>query len=212
MALTVTTPAADTKLTTPERVVEEVDGIADPLLTELIEQASAIIVAYCDRPFAQEVYSETLPGFGDVELMVSRTPIIGTPTVFHNGDPIIDFTIESPEAGILRRDNGWSWTAPFFQHLVGHPIAGAEDPQFTVNYTAGYILPDDQANRTLPLDIERAAIELVRATYLSRTRDPAVVSERVGDYAVTYARPGEEPESGLPPRVEALLTRWKRYA
>lgn len=41
--------------------------------------------------------------------------------------------------------------------------------------------------RDLPADLERAAIETVKALNAAQLRDPAVTSEQLGDYSVTYA-------------------------
>jgi len=189
-------------------------NVDDDLIRRLIDQSSAAIVRYCERPFAEEVYKETVAGFGSIYLMLSRTPVTAVSSVIRNGDTITDFTIENPEAGLLLREAGWSWTAATGWNLTGYTIANSELPKFTVAYTAGYELSDD-ATPTLPFDVERAAIEMVKDMWLVRgqtaTTGP-IKSKRVGDLAITYGTVTAAAEgfTRLPPRSLALLERWRR--
>lgn len=208
--LTVLTPATETKLTTVERLQAELTDLSNAKAASVIAEASAAIVRYTGRPFAQEGYEETVAGYGGNYLMLSRTPVVGTPVVLQNAEPITDFTVEEPAAGILRRDAGWAWTAAVGWALTEYVVPNSEDPLFKVTYTAGYILPDDPATRDLPEDIERACIDLARAYWLARARDPAVASKRLGDFAISYV--DESGVGGLPPRVEAILGPWVRAA
>lgn len=69
--------------------------------------------------------------------------------------------------------------------------------------------------RTLPRDIERAAIETATGWYRAQGRDPGVASKRVADVTVAY-RDGVDASGAasvtLPPRALALLAPWRRYA
>lgn len=67
--------------------------------------------------------------------------------------------------------------------------------------------------RTLPAELERLAIEAVKAWYLSEGRDPAVTSERLGDWSASYSRSSSMRQSGtviglLPDHVLTALERW----
>lgn len=64
----------------------------------------------------------------------------------------------------------------------------------------GHILPGDPG-RTLPYDIERACITLVKAYYFSRQRDPLVKSENIQDAVQSSYWIG-----ALPPEVEGILS------
>jgi hypothetical protein len=205
--LEVTTPAAHHRLTTPERVQEEVTTLTDePRAIQLIDEASAAIASYLGRALAVQEYVERLAGFGGPILQLRYTPIVGQPTVVGPDSlAITDFTIDR-DNGWLRREVGWVWTAQRSGFVDLTPIPGTERLDFAVTYRAGYVLPgdDDENPRTLPFDIERACIELVRA--VASAPDPDVASERIGDYAITYRdRPADA--GMLPPRVEALLAR-----
>lgn len=209
--ITVTTAALKTNLTTwsaAQRLLG-VDASAKPLIEDLIFQASAAVARHCHRAFAREVISETLPGFGDNYLMLTRTPIAGTPSVTHNGEAVTDFTVESRESGMLYRKLGWIWTAALGWNLTERYLARSEDPEFTVAYSTGYLVPDDDvasqglsatsatktfslASGTMPL--VTAGDSIVTAgfttagnngtfTVVSRTASTIVVSEALADEA-----------------------------
>jgi hypothetical protein len=71
-----------------------------------------------------------------------------------------------------------------------------------LQYTGGYTLPD-APQPTLPDDITRAVLLLVKAAYFARTRDPAIRSESVeGAGSFGYFSGAA---SDMPPEVEGLL-------
>ena len=79
-----------------------------------------------------------------------------------------------------------------------------------VDYRAGYVLPGEP-DRTLPDDIERAAIMLVKAAWFARTRDPLIRSEDVsGVTNTTYWVGGFGNGGSLPPDVEGLLSKHRQ--
>lgn len=305
--LTILTQPSSTDLTTLDRVKAELGitvATTDAIISDIISDISDEIVRFTQRVFAKAVYSETLPGFGSINLMLENTPILAVAQVLQDGGVITDSRIENAEAGLLQRDLGWTWTVGFIagrsygrayggsgrgrgvtQILTPHPVANSELPKFQVDYTAGYSLPGDDlvgvttisvdssdnsfndsasgfpvlavgdiiktsgfgdaANngsftvvsatsakivvsattlvtagagatvsilvRTLPRDVERAAIELAKSTFLSRERDPNIKSKKVGDLSITYGNgAGIDGGFGFPPRIAAALTRWRR--
>lgn len=151
MSLTVTTPAPTVLLTTRARVAQEIEvSVSDQAIVDrLIRDVSAAIVRWCHRPFHREAVTETLPGYGDLHLQLSRTPIAAVSQVLFESSSITDYSIESPMEGTLYRAIGWAWTAQFAPGLSGRqrwPGFGAamprsEEPDFSVAYTGGYILP-----------------------------------------------------------------------
>lgn len=145
MALTITSPAQTTALTSLGAVQRAlgVGAEAEPILTPLIAAASAAIVRFCGRTFARAVYSETLPGYGDLLLAVSATPIAALTSVTLDGAPITDAVIEDAAAGLLYRRDGWVWTAGRGWTLTEYVVPRSEVPSYTVAYTAGYLLPGD---------------------------------------------------------------------
>lgn len=125
----------------------EIDGA---LADSLIDEASAAIRSYCHQNFAREAYTETLPGFGDVHLQLARTPVVSVSTVTYRSSVITDYSIAEPGRGWLYRQNGWAWTAQVWPGLsgggawldMGTPLPRQEEPIISVDYTAGYVLPE----------------------------------------------------------------------
>ncbi|MDI6872096.1 MAG: phage head-tail connector protein [Bacillota bacterium] len=206
--LEVLTPATNTRLTLLGTLKSELgisDTSQDALLSALIDQASGAIMDYCGRPFAKETYKETVPGYGSNRLLLSRTPIVSVASVVADSEVIVDYSVENPEAGILYRKVGWRWTPPLGWNVTYYPMPGQEELLFAVTYTAGYVLPGDTGTRTLPQAVERACIELVKAWFLGRDRDPALTGQRIGDLQVSY-----DPAQAWPPIVERLLAPYRR--
>lgn len=153
MGLSVTTIARNRRLTTIDRV-KSVAGVE--LTPDYLDRVSAAIEAFCNRPFAREVYSESLPGFGDIHLQLKRTPVVSVTSVTQDSQVITDYSIAEPAEGTLYRRDGWSWTAQVFEGLggggrffdFGQPLPHREEPTYVVAYTAGYLLPDDDMGAT----------------------------------------------------------------
>jgi len=184
--LTVITPATYKELVTLEAVKTELEisGTADDVfLARLIREASADISAYCNMVFPAATVRETfrlstgllypecgLPATaadgacrGVSGLLLRRLPVIDLVSVKEEGVvvPLEEVEVDT-ESGLLRRTNdGWQ--------------AGWWIPTVVVEYRAGY----EQAD--LPEDISRVCIDLVKLRYFSRSRDPALRSERILD-------------------------------
>lgn len=214
--LTVQTPPATTKLTTVQALKTELQLASasdDSFLDSCIAQASDAIARFCQRTFGLATYLETVPGFNTVWLQLSVTPLVSVASVLYNGTiAITDYTLEEPDSGMLRRDAGWIWTFTPIFNLEAWPQPRAESPQYSVTYQAGFKLPNDDG-RTLPFDVERAAIITAKSYYMDRKNNPnslPIVRKRVGDLEVQYGmRPEEDP---LPPVAARLLGPWRRLA
>lgn len=215
MALTVSVAAASTDLTTLEQVLKELPSAKNEdheNIQDMIEQASDAILTECNRPFARATYIETVKGYGHPQLLLSRRPIVSVTTIVHNSTPIVDYTIEDPDASILFRPSGWTWTAGVGWNLTNWIVPGSEEPQFTVTYIAGYLLPRDD-NRNLPKDIERACIETVKTWFISRDRDPSLAENSTQSTTRRYfEKPTLAGLDNLPPRALALLAPWVQAA
>lgn len=152
MSITVTTAAASHRLTRKETVKAEL-GVTvadyDDLLDSLNDGASAAIVSYCRHSFAREALTETCAGFGDIHLQLSQTPIVSVTSVTCDSTVVTDYSVGDANKGWLYRRNGWGWTVQTASGLSrwqrwpgsGIPLPRQEEPQNSVVYTAGYILP-----------------------------------------------------------------------
>lgn len=300
MGLSVVTRAATLRLTTKERLTAEMPVIPagdGSFVDKLIDNASSAIQGYCNRdkaPFARQSYQETLGAYGDIYLMLKGTPLVVVSSVSQDGMPLLDWSIEDADAGVLYRRNQFFWTAQLNPGFTGRqlwpafgaPIPGAEEPRFTVNYIAGWLTPaqdlvakvtlsaaaaDNSFNDSaagfpallqagdvittsgfatpanngqftvvgtptpskvvvsggvlanegaspavtvivsnLPSDLERAAVETVKAWYLDRQKAPHSRRERVGNLDMEWTDPVNV--TGLPFTAVGLLRNYQRAA
>lgn len=201
MALTVIEPAVETKLTTLETVWDALaisPGAADPFLDLSIDQASDAIRTWCNRAFAVEKVRETIhPAAWGKPLMLSRWPVVEITSATVNGKVENVASFEAEDSG----------------HLLWLDAHGCRTSwpsgRIVLEYRAGYVMPG-QTGRTLPNDIERAAILLVKTAYFGRDRDPQIKTETVeGVGSTSYGFAGLDRGFTLPPEVEGLLSRYR---
>lgn len=210
---------SDAALTTVNRLNAEL-GLSDDgtILEPLIEEASAYLQTECGRSFYRaSSYAEKVAGFGGSRLAVSdHLPIVSVASiVFSDGDTsttidATDYELEDVAAGFIRHNGGgWKWTARSNYGITHDPAAGTEEPLYTVTYTGGYITPqqadDGVGTRDLPYDVERAAIDLAKALYWARNRDPGVRGKAVSRASVQYAGALHEI-----PSVSPVVARYRR--
>lgn len=158
MAITVSTLSPYTRLTTTAKVQAELGIATDAtLLDALVDRASAAVETYCNRTFQRETLTETLPGFGDIHLQLTRTPIVSVSSVTYNtSTTITDYSVASAAKGWLYRQAGWEWTVQVWPGLtgalqyldMGSPVPRSEEPLYSVVYTAGYLLPQADVTAT----------------------------------------------------------------
>ncbi len=223
--LTVTVPATPNLHLIQLQVVKDqlgiVDGSQDLVLGELIAMVDSACAEYCGigqglvaPTFAQQTYTETLPGFGNNNLMVSMTPLLSVASITYQGGTIDSTTyfIDNPKAGFIRSESPWFWTAELQIAAVGLMVAqNSERRAYTVTYTAGYNLPGDPVQTNpLPQVISFAAEDTVKEYWFGRQRDERLISQQVGALRLMYA-PKTIP-TGLSPRSEELLAQWMRSA
>lgn len=204
--LTVTDRADNRLLVTREAVkaelgIAEDDDTQNDAIDELRARASQAIVGYCHREFAKDVVSElfrpdrrieclTLAGFPDP----ARADAFCTITSVTEDDTVLvadtDFEVD-PGAGLLYRLDGVRrrrWRA--------HKIV--------VVHNAGYVLPDD-AEPTLPNDVQDAALRLIRDRWSARQRDSRLKTESIeGVGSQTFWVTGEE-TGNMTPDIQDLL-------
>lgn len=192
----------------------------DSHMGDLVLRASDWAERHLGYPLLAQVYSETLPAYGGLNLVLSRTPVRGVLRVFDATDTgsateikSSEYRIEDRDAGFLSRNAGWEWTAQQSVKLSEYVVPGAETRPYLVEYVAGYALDGldtgseawttkaTSTARDLPYDVEQAVLEKTREFYEG---GGGVTSKRVGDLAITY--------SEGPGPAEKLLGPWRRYA
>ena len=215
MGLSVVAAAENTDLTTTEHVKLEL-GIEDMSKNEwlkmVIPAASRMIENEANNFWAHQQYEELIEGSGSTNLMLARTPIVGTPTIIIDSNAIADFTVEDADAGILYRRQGWIKQVSYWPSINRDPDPMSGHPNIYITYFAGYNLPSFKVvvagAASVPENIERATILTIKSWYVLRGRDPNVSWKQIGDFALGYRKPSEgDSELRLPPEARALLTK-----
>ncbi len=220
MGVVTTTPAESRNLTTLANLKLELgitDSADDSLLTAMIAQASAAIESYCGRVFALQTYTETLPGSAAGTLTLGQSPLRSVASVTFR-DALVDadlYSIIEAGAGQLFKASGWGRTSVTRQSIISWPVE--DEPDYVAVYDAGYVLPTFAAypigdGTDLPADVEAACIQAAKATYSSRSRDPNLKSEKVGDFWSASYGNGSSASSGtgLPDVAVGLIGRHRR--
>ena len=217
MSITITTAASELKLTQLTTVKTEFDisgSDDDTFLTTLIGEASDFMRRYTGRKFERESLTETLPGTGMVDLFLTRTPVVTLTSVTLNNVlvPSDEYTLENADTGqVIHHDDGappaaavWPLSARPSSGLSQHVQWGSFANNISVVYVAGFLLPGE-SQPTLPNDLERACIELVKWFYERRKGDPSVRFEKIGDSAQAL-----EINKQIPLTISMILDRWKQ--
>jgi hypothetical protein len=202
--LTVLVPATSSRLTTVARAKASLGFGAerDNLVERLIDQASATVADHCRRPFGTETVRQTWhrSGLVEVGLLLERLPVISFSTV------MTEEVVLTPGGWMFDAKHGRLWRSDGAGHLISWWGT------VTAEYVAGWTLPSDSGDGTLPPPIERAAILIVGAYLSSSDRDPLVKAEAIdGVGSMSWYVPGAG--SGLPsPEAEQLLASYRRFA
>ncbi len=168
-----------TSLSALQRYLGLSSGADDELLTELVARASDGIRSYCGREFAAADCCEWHDGDGSDTVLMTQRPVAQVYALSQDGAEIAaeDYAVY-PEAGMVRLRSG---------------VFGRGARNVYVGYRAGY--------DSIPGEVEQAAITWAATLYQARgAGGRTIVSERVGDYAVTY-----DGGEGLPGEVRAAL-------
>jgi hypothetical protein len=191
MAITVITPAQDFDLTTLANLKSRLkitDASLDSELTRMITGVSKSLMRKINRQLARETVRETVKGYGDTQLMLSRSPVISVSSVLEDGvTPVLDYSIEDPESSILYRRSGWSWgVVNGFTGVGFNPLPNSEEANYTIEYEAGYYLPNwTPGTPDLPEDIEDLALDYMHFLYANRNEeDPSIRSYSIGQITV----------------------------
>lgn len=181
----------------------------DAYLASLIERASARLVSLCGgrQWHYDQAITEKVASWGSPFLLLTRRPVWSVASVELEGVAFTDeYYIENALAGVLaRKQSVWPSTA-LRVGIEGEPMAGAERRLYTVVYAGGWVTPSQatpELPRTLPHDIEEAALALAVQTYRQRGRDLTIQSKKLLSASVTYAT--GEAASTLPAVVSSVI-------
>jgi hypothetical protein len=185
--LSVTAPAASqdlTDLTTVKTELQISGTDHDTFLTSLITEASRAIMAACGQTLGAETVQQTERNVC-APLLLARGPAdtVSITSVVEDGTTLAatDYELDGFRLYRLSSDKRVAWSAD----------------KVVVTYTRGYSLP-----ASVPVEVERVAIEMIKASYYARARDPGIRSENVQDvYSASYVdaiRSGRVPPDLLP--------------
>lgn len=218
----VTTTLQANALTNLAAVLDELGqasdgGALDSRLNRYINVASDFIERECGRIFRrQDAIVENCPGNRLARLKLTRRPILSLTAVVYLGTTydLTDIAVVDADAGIILRRNGFPWTAAAEPYLSRRQVPGSEFPDVVVTYSGGYVTPkqvDDAtfapfAPRTLPSDLEDAAILLVTTRWRLKGVDPRARARSFEASGLTF---GGEP---VPPEIAAIIDHYRDVA
>jgi hypothetical protein len=213
--------AALCEISDVETALSLTPGAQDALLTRLIEAASARINSYCNRVFNREdELSEYVRSGGWTHLLVSRPPILTVDWVKYDGATVDSTSYESlsehARQGVIFSPGGWTCTSSYLNNIAESTLPGTSRLLYQVQYDGGYVTANQVTlttftTRTLPYDVEQAAIDLVSLLYLRQGNNPAVQSETVGKASVAYSVTGQISVE-LPAYITGPLSKYKLVA
>lgn len=213
--ITVVTPAVSQDLVTLLDLKNDLgltDTSQDVLLASMVQQASAAVAQYCDRVFRSERVRETLESDGGPFLFVSRGPVTTLHGITYGDDatvvPSSDYVLADDRMGMIRAKTGYWRNTSQVGGLQLDRYTGPQIPFYEVDYTAGY------AAESIPSDLQRATLELCKALWFARDRDPYLESINVPDVISKTWGSGAGRASmatgGMPPVVALLLKPYVR--
>jgi hypothetical protein len=188
-------------LTVLETVKQELgitDNNSDEILARVISEQSEVASSYCRRPLAQATIIDSFRMWPNTyqPLMPSRRPVVSITEIIEDGTTLLETDYEYDE------ETGFLWKL----NSVDERICWAGG-KTVATYVGGYELLT-----TLPRDIERAVLILIKESWFSLARDPRARSETVEGIGRTELWVGTVPGGGaLPSDATALLEPYRRY-
>jgi hypothetical protein len=171
------------------------------LVERFVDHASATIERYCGRVFAQQAYREVLLSVRSHYLVLERTPIVGVASITMDGEEITDYRVESADAGLLYRRDGWWLRSP---------------GEWTIDYIGGYILPEqtsppDAEGELLPFDIQRACLETTKIWWQEREVSDRIASKTLGLTGDSISFRVSANRESIPPLARYSLDPYRRW-
>jgi hypothetical protein len=122
-------------------------------------------------------------------LLLSLTPVIEVTLVEFDDGEITDWSVYDNAAGIIQRRARFKSTEFVHNNLDLAPTNYGEK-RWHVTYTGGYVLPGwtgtPSPTRTLPYDLERAVVSMVKTQLASVKFDGTMKSYKIGDTAIVW--------------------------
>lgn len=203
-------------LTTVDAVRQELSigsGNSDVYLQNLINAVSDQIARACNRDFTySSSWVESIPGYGATRLFLSHAPVVSIASITYRDGvlPVANYLVENAECGFVYGNPGFLWTTASIPTIIADRMPGTENPLYVITYAGGYVTPQQSIDlgipRTLPYDLEYAAIDATVARYRSRGYDPRIKSETLMDYSVDYG------SSDMMASMAAVLNAYRRVA
>lgn len=194
--LTVNVPAATYDLTTEDAARAELamlgsQDVSSDLLISWIRQASGQCARFCDRVFARETVTEQfrLCSGWRGRLDLRRFPVSEITSITEDDAAldVADYELDSERGKLLRLSS----SAPGYW----------ANSKIVVSYTGGYELLG-----TLPYEVERACLSLVRSYAARHSQNPLLRSEEVpGVQRFDYQVNQIGTHGDMPPDAVALL-------
>jgi hypothetical protein len=183
----------------------------DDLMTDVLKNATGAIESYLGRTLRRQTYYEKVASYGSMFLQVSNTPVQSISRILKDDFLVssTEYEIARAESGSIYRQYGWSWTAGTVTDLVPHALPGTERLSFAVEYKGGYVeSTSTSTDLGMPPSIVQATIEVGKAWYSGRGRNPLVKMKKVGDYSIEYN--DQMGKAELPKSALALLQDFQR--
>lgn len=116
----------------------------DERLSDLILEASALIVREIGYPVWRARVQERVTGYGRSELMLSRTPIVRVESVAVEGVPVpsTDYQVDA-NVGVLLHRTQWGYTRHVGLNIDPYERPDEGQREIVVDYWGGYLGPDD---------------------------------------------------------------------
>jgi len=143
------------------------DYSKDKTIERLINSVSDAISKYTNRKFIADSYDEFYKGLMRQKLVLNQYPVNTITSVkvdsaaLTAGTDYVTSDRTYLNEGIIFKNDGWKWYG-YLTGLVGEPTAPLDNIE--VSYSAGYTL-SPEALRTLPYDLEDAAISMIADFY-----------------------------------------------
>lgn len=195
----------------------------DTALEAALRRATELVEGYVGYPLRRQVYYETVPGFGNNELVVSRIPVQSIESIYAGTDLVDpdEYEVDSAKAGTISREVGWPWTAGTQWDLQPHVMPGSELKSYRITYEAGFCINGSTEDgwlttgESVPSDIEAAVAMAATWVNKSQGRDQSILRREIGDLSIEYqeTKSGivDAPSMGLPQDVKGMLSHWRRF-